>query len=313
MRTRGEEEKKKHFRDSRKILCVALGNQADNLRLCKFVPYKPMASEFPLIMSSARQKSAVALKSLRVAASASLPGYRVRSGILRAIQRPQSARYLATPGSDNSRKSSTGGQQQPLSLSVYNPFLNGTPKIKGMVGWFKLVLGLPIAVVRVALMVPLAAVCAPWGYLSLVGYKPGNNPSLPAPLRGWRAVLFFPCRLFARGVLFLLGFHWVKIKGQIAPATQAPLLLPNHLGFVVSLPLSTSHSLLLVVCLCLSLTVSLSLPLFSLTLSLTPSLSRAVPVASVYVCMYPSRRRCISFAASVLRRSQRPKSSDNPS
>ena len=211
-------------------------------------------------MSSARQKSAaVALKTLRVAASASLPGYRVRSGIftagrapaqlLRSIWRPQSARYLATPGSENSLKSSTGGQQQPLSLSVYNPFLNGTPKVGGMVGWFKIVLGLPIAVVRVALMVPLAAVCAPWGYLSLVGYKPGNNPSLPAPLRGWRAVLFFPCRLFARGVLFLLGFHWVKIKGQIAPAIQAPLLLPNHLGFVVSLPLSTSRSLLLVVCL----------------------------------------------------------------
>ena len=48
----------------------------------------------------------------------------------------------------------------------------------------------------------------------------------------WRRALYLPMRLAVRGVLFCLGFMWVSVKGDKAPSSEAPLLLPNHLGFV---------------------------------------------------------------------------------
>jgi hypothetical protein len=114
--------------------------------------------------------------------------------------------------------------------ALFNPFMNRTPTISSC-GWFKMVVLLPLALLRLVLCAALVLLCAPFGYLSLVCYNPGPDISLPAPLSCVRAALFFPMRVCARGVLFFLGFHWVRVKGELAPASQAPLLLPNHVGF----------------------------------------------------------------------------------
>ena len=115
--------------------------------------------------------------------------------------------------------------------SQINPFVNATPR-PGIVEWTKMILLLPLALVRVVLALTLLLVGALFAYPSLWGYQPGPDANLPAPLSCWRKALFFPMRVATRGVLFCLGFMYIRVKGHKAPATEAPLLVPNHVGFV---------------------------------------------------------------------------------
>ena len=110
-----------------------------------------------------------------------------------------------------------------------HPFLNGTPRPQ-LLDWFKMILLLPLALVRVVLIIAMTLVAAPFAYLALWGYDPGPAPLLPNPLPCWRQALFLPIRLATRGMLFCLGFMWISVKGRKVPATEAPLLVPNHLG-----------------------------------------------------------------------------------
>lgn len=121
-----------------------------------------------------------------------------------------------------------------------NPFLNRTPH-PGAVDWIKMIVLLPLALVRVLLCVVFILLGAPFAYLALCGYDPGDDPAIPATLSCWRKVLFFPIRVSVRAVLFCLGFMWVVEKGDRAPATEAPLLLPNHLGAIEPLYLMCRH------------------------------------------------------------------------
>ena len=115
--------------------------------------------------------------------------------------------------------------------STFNPFVNQTPH-PGAVEWIKMILLLPLAIVRVVLIVVLLLLCAPFAYLALCGYDPGEDARLPKTLSCWRKMLYFPIRIATRGVLLCLGFWWISEKGTRAPPTEAPLLLPNHLGAI---------------------------------------------------------------------------------
>ena len=116
--------------------------------------------------------------------------------------------------------------------SRVNPFINTTPGAPSACEWVKIALLLPLAIVRVLLALVFIVIGAPFAYLSLVGYDPGPDPSLPVPLSCWRKALYLPMRLAVRGILACLGFMWVSVKGNKVPSSEAPLLLPNHMGFV---------------------------------------------------------------------------------
>jgi 1-acyl-sn-glycerol-3-phosphate acyltransferase len=48
-----------------------------------------------------------------------------------------------------------------------------------------------------------------------------------------------PLRLCARGCLFFFGFHWVKVKGKLCSAEEAPVLaVAPHSSFIDALALS---------------------------------------------------------------------------
>ena len=48
-----------------------------------------------------------------------------------------------------------------------------------------------------------------------------------------------PCRACARGILFALGFHWVKVKGKLCSPEEAVLLVAApHSSFIDPLALS---------------------------------------------------------------------------
>lgn len=112
-----------------------------------------------------------------------------------------------------------------------NPFTNQTPR-PGCAEWAKMILLLPLAIVRVMLILVFLLLATPFACMALCGYDPGPDPALPNTLSCWRKALFFPIRLATRGVLLCLGFWWISEKGERVPATEAPLLLPNHLGVV---------------------------------------------------------------------------------
>jgi lysophosphatidylcholine acyltransferase / lyso-PAF acetyltransferase len=112
-----------------------------------------------------------------------------------------------------------------------HPFLNGTPRPQ-LLDWVKMILLLPLALVRVILIVAMVLIAAPFAYLALCGYDPGPDPLLPNPLPCWRKALFLPIRFATRGMLFCFGYMWIPVKGRKAPATEAPLLVPNHLGAI---------------------------------------------------------------------------------
>merc|ERR1711973_113292 len=58
------------------------------------------------------------------------------------------------------------------------------------------------------------------------------------PLSGWRRVLRFPVRICARGILFSLGFHWVKVTGKLCSPDEAVLLVAApHSSFIDPLAL----------------------------------------------------------------------------
>eukprot|EP01050_Picozoa_sp_SAG11_P001006 SAG11_NODE_40_length_21525_cov_16.276066_6_plen_480_part_00 len=82
------------------------------------------------------------------------------------------------------------------------------------------------------LSIVIVLLTAPFAYLALCGYDPGPDPLLPVPLSCWRKALFLPIRLATRVTLFCLGFMWISVKGNKVPATEAPLLVPNHLGAI---------------------------------------------------------------------------------
>ena len=57
--------------------------------------------------------------------------------------------------------------------------------------------------------------------------KKGENP---APLRGWRRLGPLIVRYLSRGVLFCLGFYWIRVTGRPASSSVAPILVGNHVA-----------------------------------------------------------------------------------
>ena len=64
-----------------------------------------------------------------------------------------------------------------------------------------------------------------FGKLSTIGAE------LERPLPRWRIELQRPMKLFARGIMFALGYHWISVKGKKASPQEAPIVVSNHCSF----------------------------------------------------------------------------------
>ncbi|KAF5811695.1 putative plasmalogen synthase [Helianthus annuus] len=118
------------------------------------------------------------------------------------------------------------GFEAPVSTTV-DPFRNLTPKIEGVYEWVKMVVCVPIALVRVVLF----GLCIVVGYvatkLALCGWKDSSN-AMPR----WRCRVMYVTRLCGRAILFSFGYHWIKRKGKPAPREIAPMLVSNHVSYI---------------------------------------------------------------------------------
>ncbi|KAK9056219.1 hypothetical protein SSX86_027309 [Deinandra increscens subsp. villosa] len=115
----------------------------------------------------------------------------------------------------------------PPGSSTVDPFRNQTPRIEGVYEWVKMVICVPIALVRLVLF----ALCLLIGYIAtkfaLQGWKDKQNP-----MPRWRCRVMYVTRLCTRAILFSFGYHWIKRKGKPAAREAAPILVANHVSFI---------------------------------------------------------------------------------
>ncbi|XP_074279931.1 lysophospholipid acyltransferase LPEAT2-like [Silene latifolia] len=116
---------------------------------------------------------------------------------------------------------------KPSSLSTADPFRNHTPTIEGVYEWFKIVICLPIALIRLILF----GLCLLVGYiatkLALYGWKDRHNP-----MPRWRSRLMWVTRFSARCILFSFGYQWIKRKGRPVSREIAPIVVSNHVSYI---------------------------------------------------------------------------------
>ncbi|KAL9245314.1 hypothetical protein vseg_018979 [Gypsophila vaccaria] len=107
-----------------------------------------------------------------------------------------------------------------------DPFRNHTPRIGGVYEWLKILICVPIAVIRVlffglSLLVGYVAT-----KIALCGWLDRLNP-----MPSWRSRVMWITRLSARCILFSFGYHWIKRKGRPASRETAPIIVSNHVSY----------------------------------------------------------------------------------
>ncbi|XP_042496932.1 lysophospholipid acyltransferase LPEAT2 [Macadamia integrifolia] len=113
------------------------------------------------------------------------------------------------------------------SPSTIDPFRNNTPNIEGLYEWVKILVCIPIAVVRLILFGLSLAVGYVVTICALHGWKDREKP-----MPRWRGRLMWVTRLCTRSVLFCFGYHWIKRIGRPAPRATAPIVVSNHVSYV---------------------------------------------------------------------------------
>nr|XP_043624467.1 lysophospholipid acyltransferase LPEAT2-like [Erigeron canadensis] len=114
-----------------------------------------------------------------------------------------------------------------LGSTTLDPFRNHTPKVEGVYEWLKVLICVPIALLRLVLF----GFCMLIGYIAtkfaLNGWKDKQNP-----MPKWRCRVMWITRLCTRGILFSFGYHWIRRKGKPAPREIAPILVSNHVSYI---------------------------------------------------------------------------------
>ncbi|GLT84478.1 hypothetical protein SLE2022_027050 [Rubroshorea leprosula] len=118
------------------------------------------------------------------------------------------------------------GLSVPETTTV-DPFRNGTPRIEGFYEVMKIVVCLPIVLVRLVLF----GLCLAVGYVStrlaLEGWKDKQSP-----MPKWRCRIMWVTRICARLILFSFGYQWIRRKGKPAPREVAPVVVSNHISYI---------------------------------------------------------------------------------
>ncbi|XP_057843646.1 lysophospholipid acyltransferase LPEAT2 [Cryptomeria japonica] len=107
-----------------------------------------------------------------------------------------------------------------------DPFRNHTPDIYGIYEWVKIVVLLPLVVVRLLAFVIVLSIGFVITKSALAGW---NDKHRPMPK--WRCRLMWATRFTARCILFCWGFHWIRRIGKPASKAIAPIVVSNHVSY----------------------------------------------------------------------------------
>ncbi|KAA0177380.1 hypothetical protein FNF27_01158 [Cafeteria roenbergensis] len=136
-------------------------------------------------------------------------------------------------------------RQSGLGLTVpkpptVNPFINQTPPLSGIRACTLGITGLTLLPVRLSLSVVNIGLIAVFSNLASMFLTPEDLER--DPLSTVRRAVRSPIWYLMRFQLFLLGYHWIDIKGRAAPRKEAPVLIANHTSFVDPLYMATFHA-----------------------------------------------------------------------
>ncbi|XP_069476536.1 lysophosphatidylcholine acyltransferase 1 [Ambystoma mexicanum] len=132
--------------------------------------------------------------------------------------------------------SELGGRHgQELAPPVRNPFVHDlrfTPLQKAKLAFMTVTL-FPIRLFFAAFMMLLAW---PFAFVAAMGR---TEEDLEKPLSWWRTFLDIALKVIMRVMWFAGGFHWVTVKGKIAPPAEAPILtLAPHSSYFDAIPVT---------------------------------------------------------------------------
>jgi lysophosphatidylcholine acyltransferase/lyso-PAF acetyltransferase len=141
-----------------------------------------------------------------------------------------SANYsdCSSTGNEEDNPFSFMGNRPPSlgSPSSIDPFRNHTPDIVGLYEWIKIVICLPLAVVRLVLFGLVLAVGFLATKLAIQGWNDRHNP-----MPKWRCRIMIITRLCSRCILFCFGYHWIRRSGKPASREVAPIVVSNHVSY----------------------------------------------------------------------------------
>jgi lysophosphatidylcholine acyltransferase/lyso-PAF acetyltransferase len=141
-----------------------------------------------------------------------------------------SANYsdCSSTGNEEDNPFSFMGNRPPSlgSPSSIDPFRNHTPDIVGLYEWIKIVICLPLAVVRLVLFGLVLAVGFLATKLAIQGWNDRHNP-----MPKWRCRIMLITRLSSRCILFCFGYHWIRRSGKPASREVAPIVVSNHVSY----------------------------------------------------------------------------------
>ncbi|KAG5402533.1 hypothetical protein IGI04_017140 [Brassica rapa subsp. trilocularis] len=111
--------------------------------------------------------------------------------------------------------------------TTVDPFRNDTPGVSGLYEAIKIVICLPIALLRLVIFGASLAVGYVATKLALAGWKDKHNP-----MPRWRCRIMWVTRICTRCILFSFGYHWIRRKGKPARRDIAPIVVSNHVIYV---------------------------------------------------------------------------------
>ncbi|XXG67118.1 hypothetical protein AAC387_Pa06g0536 [Persea americana] len=111
--------------------------------------------------------------------------------------------------------------------SPIDPFRNHTPSIDGIYEWLKIVICIPVALVRLVLFGLFLVVGFVATKLALLGWSDKEQP-----LPKWRCGVMWVTRICSRCILFCFGYHWIRRVGRPAPRETAPIVISNHVSYI---------------------------------------------------------------------------------
>ncbi|KAJ3672426.1 hypothetical protein LUZ60_007147 [Juncus effusus] len=112
-------------------------------------------------------------------------------------------------------------------MTPIDPFRNHTPGFGGVYEWCKMLILLPVVVVRLALFGLSICIGYAVTWVALRGWKDASRP-----LTAWRRRMMWVTRISARCILFSFGYHWIRRKGKPAPREIAPIVVSNHVSYI---------------------------------------------------------------------------------
>ncbi|XP_006828904.2 lysophospholipid acyltransferase LPEAT2 isoform X1 [Amborella trichopoda] len=113
------------------------------------------------------------------------------------------------------------------SPAPLDPFRNHTPHAQGLYEWVKILVCLPIVLLRLVIFGLSLLVGYVATKIALIGWTDRQNP-----MPRWRCRIMWVTRLCTRTILFSFGYNWIKRIGKPISREIAPIVVSNHVSYI---------------------------------------------------------------------------------